>query len=84
MPYINLDWDYSKGLDPNSSYKYFPWYCADCPFLNLEFETCSSSDGAKMVFFDCENRNICYRLYKKIIGSNSAEVTSGSDRHAEI
>lgn len=67
MPYINLDWDYSKGLDPNSSYEYFPWYCADCPFLDLEFEKCSSSDGARMVFFDCKNREVCDRLYEKIV-----------------
>lgn len=54
MPYINV------------KEEYFPWYCVDCPFFDIEFETYRSFETIEKVFFDCEHRNICYRLYTKI------------------
>lgn len=66
MPYINMDWNHSNNMDPNSPVQYLPSYCNDCPFFDIEFEVYRSFGKVEKIFFDCVNRDICYRLYKKV------------------
>lgn len=65
MPYINMDWD-NSNKDPNNPFQYFPSYCVDCPFFDIDFEVYRSFDKIEKIFFDCVHRDICYRVYKKV------------------